>query len=322
MVEGTIMEARDATFFEDEFPMKNVLSTSSHDSVSFETPEPENIVANESHDNIPEEDNGIVTRKSKRRRVAKSFGDDYIIYLVYATPKTIEEAYSSPDADLWKEAIQSEMESIMSNGTWEVVDRPYGCKPVGCQWVFKKKLRPDGTIEKYKARLVAKGYTQKEGEDYFDTYSPIARLTTIRVLLSLAASNGLFVHQMDVKTTFLNGELEEEIYMDQPDGFIAKGQEGKVCKFLKYLYGLKQAHKQWHEKFDKIITSAGFVVNEADKCVYCRFGGGEGVILCLYVDDILIFGNIENVIKEVKVFLSNDFEMKDLGVADVILKAT
>jgi hypothetical protein len=123
----------------------------------------------------------------------------------------------------------------MSNGTWEVVDRPYGCKPVGCKWVFKNKLRPDGTIEKYKARLFAKGYTQKEGEDYFDTYSPVARLTTIRVLLSLAASHGLFVHQMDVKTAFLNGELEEEIYMDQPDGFIAKGQEGKVCKLLKSL---------------------------------------------------------------------------------------
>jgi hypothetical protein len=103
------------------------------------------------------------------------------------TLKTIEEAYSSPDADLWKEVIQSEMDSIMSNGTWEVVDRPYGCKPVGCKWVFKKKLRPDGTIEKYKARLVAKGYSQKEGEDYFDTYSPVACLTTIRVLLSLVA---------------------------------------------------------------------------------------------------------------------------------------
>jgi hypothetical protein len=222
MVEGTIMESRDATFFEDEFPMKNVPSTSSHDSVSLETREPENIVDDESHGNIPEEDNGIVTRKSKRRRVAKSFGDDYIIYLVDDTPKTIEEAYSSPDADLWTEAVQCEMDSIMSNGTWEVVDLPYGCKPVGCKWVFRKKLRPDGTIEMYKARLVAKGYTQKEGEDYFDTYSHVARLTTIRVLLSLAASHGLFVHQMDVKTAFLNRELEEEIYMDQPDGFIAK----------------------------------------------------------------------------------------------------
>ena len=102
----------------------------------------------------------------------------------------------------------------MSNGTWEVVDRPFGCKPVGCKWVFKKKLRPDGTIKKYKAWLVTKGYTQKQGEDYFDTYSPVARMTTIRVQLSMAASHGLLVHQMDVKTNFLNGELDEEIYID------------------------------------------------------------------------------------------------------------
>jgi hypothetical protein len=108
---------------------------------------------------------------------------------------------------------------------------------------LRKKLRPNGTIEKYKARLVAKCYTQKKGEDYFDTYSPVGRLTTIRVLLSLAASHGLLVYQMDVKTAFLNRELEEEIYMDQPNGFIAKGQEGKVCKLLKSLYVLKQAPK-------------------------------------------------------------------------------
>jgi ATP-binding cassette subfamily B (MDR/TAP) protein 1 len=108
---------------------------------------------------------------------------------------------------------------------------------------------------------------------------------------------------MDVKTTFLNGELEEEIYIDQLDGFIAKGQEGKVYKLLKSLHGLKQALNQWYEKFDKTLTSAGFAMNEADKCVYYRYGGGEGVILCLYVDDILIFGNNINVIKEVKDFL-------------------
>jgi hypothetical protein len=129
------------------------------------------------------------------------------------TPRSILEVFGSLDVDDWKEAIRSKMDSIMTNETCEVVDRPFGCKPVGCQWVFKKKLKPDGTIEKYKARLVAKGYTQK-GEDFFDTYSPVARMTTIHVLISLAASYGLLVHQMDVKTAFLKGELDEEIYMD------------------------------------------------------------------------------------------------------------
>jgi hypothetical protein len=110
--------------------------------------------------------------------------------------------------------------------------------------VFKKKLRPNGTIEKYKASLVAKGYTQKEGKNFFDTYSPVARLTIIYVLLSLVASHGLLVHHMDVKTTFLNGELEEEIYMTQSDEFVVKGQEDKVCKLQKSVYDLKQAPKQ------------------------------------------------------------------------------
>jgi hypothetical protein len=147
----------------------------------------------------------------------------------------------------------------------------------------------------------------------------VARLTTIRVLLSLAASHGLLVQQMDLKTTFLNGDLDEEIYMEQPAGFVENGQEGMVCELLKSLYGLKQAPKQWHEKFDRILTSVGFVVNEVDKCVYYRDGGDEGIILCLYVDDILILGTSLDVIKETKDFMSNNFEMKDLGEADVIL---
>ena len=166
---------------------------------------------------------------------------------------------------------------------------------------------------------MAKGYTQREGDDFFDNYSSVAHLTTIRVLLSLAAYHGLLIHQMDVKIAFLNGELVEEIYIDQRDGFVTSGQKGKVCKLLKSLYGLKQALKQWHEKFDRTLTSTGFALNEAHKSVYYQFGGGEGVILCLYVDDILIFGTSLDVIKEVKDFLSNNFEMKDLGEADVIL---
>jgi hypothetical protein len=159
------------------------------------------------------------------------------------TPKTIIEPFASPDADDWKEAVRSEIDSILSNETWELVDRPYGCKPVDCKWVFKKKLRSDGTIDKYKVRLMAKGYTQKESEDLFDTYSHVGRLTIIRVLLSLVASHGLLVHQMDVKTIFLNGELEKEIYMTQPNGFVIKDQEDKVCKLVKSLYELKQAPK-------------------------------------------------------------------------------
>ena len=124
---------------------------------------------------------------------------------------------------------------------------------------------------------MAKGYTQKEGEDFFDTYSPVARLTTIRVLLSLATSHGLFVHQMDVKTAFLNGELDEEIYMEQPDGFVIDGQEGKVCKLLKSLYGLKQGPKQRHEKFERTLTAAGFVVNEANNVCTISMVGARGL---------------------------------------------
>ncbi|KAL0399318.1 UNVERIFIED_CONTAM: Retrovirus-related Pol polyprotein from transposon TNT 1-94 [Sesamum radiatum] len=126
---------------------------------------------------------------------------------------------ASSEAKQWKEAVKSEMDSIVSNGTWKLVDLPPGCTTIGCKWIFKKKLKPDGSVDKFKARLVAKGFKQKEGIDYFDTYSPVARLTTIRVLIALTSVYSLPIHQMDVKTAFLYGELEEEIYMDQPEGF-------------------------------------------------------------------------------------------------------
>jgi len=216
------MESKDVTFFEDIFPMRPSSSTLENlDATIPNSEQVENIPLRENN----EEDNNsdITPRRSKRQNVQKSFGDDFIVYLVDDVPTTLADAYASSDADYWKEAVRSEMDSIMTNETWEITERPVGCKPIGCKWIFKKKMRPDGTIEKYKARLVAKGFTQKEGEDYFDTYSPVARLTTIRVLIALAASYGLHIHQMDVKTAFLNGELEEEIYMEQPDGFVAKG---------------------------------------------------------------------------------------------------
>ena len=143
---------------------------------------------------------------------------DQITWLLEDDPTSLQEALSSLDADLWQEAIYDEMDSLQSNETWHLTELPPGCKPIGCKWILKKKLKPDGTVEKYKARLVAKGLRQKENIDFFDTYSPVTRITSIRVLISLATVYNLIVHQMDVKAAFLNDELEEEIYMEQPEG--------------------------------------------------------------------------------------------------------
>nr|GEU48829.1 zinc finger, CCHC-type [Tanacetum cinerariifolium] len=164
-----------------------------------------------------------------------------------------------------------------------------------------------------------KGFRQKEGIDYFDTYAPVACITTIRLLLALAAIHNLVIHQMDVKTTFLNGDLEEEVYMKQPEGFVMPGNEHRVCKLVKSLYGLKQAPKQWHQKIDEVVLSSGFHLNQSDKCVHSKFDdSGKGVIICLYVDDMLIFGTDQNQVDKTKKFLSSRFSMKDIGEADVI----
>ena len=128
---------------------------------------------------------------------------------------------------MWKEAIKSEIDFILQNHTWELVDLPPGCKPLGSKWIFKRKIKADGSIDKYKARLVIKGYNQREGLDYFDTYSPVTRITSIRMILAIAALRNLEVHQMDVKTAFLNGDLDEEIYMEQPEGFLLQDKERK-----------------------------------------------------------------------------------------------
>ena len=138
---------------------------------------------------------------------------------------------------MWKEAIKSEIDSIIHNHTWELVDLPPGCKPLSSKWVFKRKHKVYGSIDKYKARLVIKGYKQTEGLDYFDTYSLV--INSIRMVLAIVALRNLEVHQVDVKTTFLNGDLDEEMYMEQIEGFFAPGQENRVCKLVKSLYGLK-----------------------------------------------------------------------------------
>ncbi|GJX04497.1 zinc finger, CCHC-type containing protein [Tanacetum coccineum] len=161
------------------------------------------------------------------------------------------------DATFWKEAIDDEIGYIMENNTWVVSDLPPGCKHLGCKWIFKRKMKVDGTIDKFKARLAIQGFRQKEGIDYFDTYAPFARITTIRLLLALADIHNLVIYQMDVKIAFLNGDLKEEVYMKQPEGFVMPGNEHNVCKLVKSLYGLKQAPKQCHQKFNEVVLSSG-----------------------------------------------------------------
>ena len=174
-------------------------------------------------------------------------------------------------------------------------------------------------MDKCKARLVAKRFRQRENVNFFETLSPVTRITSIRVLFALASFFDLVVRQMDVKTAFLNGELEEKIYMGKPDGFIITSQEHKVCKLDKSLYGLKQAPKQWHTKFDSLLIDNGFKINESDKCMYVKYVNNMCTIICLYVDDMLIFGSNIHVVNEVKSLLCVNFDMKDLGNTSVIL---
>ena len=152
--------------------------------------------------------------------------------MLFRSPVSYYDANKSVGAPFWLEAINNELESIMSNHNWELVELLPKVKPIGCKWVLKRKLKPDCTIDKFKARLIAKGYKQKHNVDYFDTYFPVTRIASIRILFVIASIYKLVVHQMNVKTALLNGDLEEEIYMEQPKCYVVLGQEHKVCKWL------------------------------------------------------------------------------------------
>ncbi|KAH9671725.1 hypothetical protein KPL70_017462 [Citrus sinensis] len=234
-------------------------------------------------------------------------------------PTSYNEALIDRDVEFWKKAMNQEMDSMYSNKVWELVEAPNGVKPIGCKWIYKRKRGVDGRVETFKARLVAKGFTQKEGIDYEETFFPVAMLKSIRILLSIAAMLDYEIWQMDVKTAFLNGHLEENIYMQQPDGFIQKGQEHMVCKLQKSIYGLKQASRSWNIRFDQAIKSFGFIQNIDEPCVYKKIQEKSVAFLILYVDDILLIGNDIGVLTTIKSWLAKQFDMKDLGEASYIL---
>ncbi|GJT10875.1 zinc finger, CCHC-type containing protein [Tanacetum coccineum] len=318
---NSIIESRDAIFDENRFSS---------------IPRPKDIIPN-SVESQRDDHSDDVPIEGSRDQVGSQYS---YCYSLREDPRTFNEAIANSRSLCFGwESSDDEIGSIMENYSW---------------------------LNKKYTRLVIQGFRQKEGIDYFVTYAPVARITTIRLLLALAAIHNIVIYQIDVKTTFLNGDLDEEVYMKQPEGFVMPDNKHKVCKLVKSLYGLKQAPKQWHQKFDDVVLSSGFLLNQSDKCVCSKFdssgkgrsfgpsssflngdldeevymkqpegfvmsgnehkcvyskfdSSSKGVIICLYVDDMLIFGSDQNQVDKSKKFLSSKFSMKDMGEADVIL---
>jgi hypothetical protein len=210
--------------------------------------------------------------------------------------------------------MDEEMESLDENEAWDLVELPTGINPIGRKWVFKKKLNAEGKVEKYKAWLVAKGYSQVSIK-----FSLAAKLTSIRFMLYVVATFDFEIEQMDVKTTFLHEDLEEEIYMKKPEGYVVKGKKELVRKLKKSLYGLKQLPRMWYQKFDTYMLGLGFKRSKEDHCVYFKLIGDHLIYLLLYVDDMLLIGNNKEIIQDVKIQLSSKFDMKDLSASNFIL---
>jgi reverse transcriptase-like protein len=226
----------------------------------------------------------------------------------------------SDDKSKWIEAMNDEMKSLMENHTYDVVELPKGKRALKNRWVYRLKHDEKSMVPRYKARLVVKGFSQRKGVDFDEIFSPVVKMASIGVVLGLAASLDLEIEQMDVKTAFLHGDLDEEIYMEQPEGFKEQGKENFVCRLRKSLYGLKQAPRQWYKKFESVVKSFGYKRTNSDHCVFVqKFSEDDFIMLLLYVDDMLIVGQSASRINSLKQELSKYFAMKDLGPARQIL---
>ncbi|GJY65031.1 retrovirus-related pol polyprotein from transposon TNT 1-94 [Tanacetum coccineum] len=238
-------------------------------------------------------------------------GLNVMMMLTEDDPLTFEEAVKNRQ---WRDAMKAEIDSIEKNKTWELTILPAGTKPIGVKWVFKTKLNEKGEVEKHKARLVAKGYAQQYGVDYTEVFAPVARLDTIRLILALAAHHGWDVFQLDVKSAFLQGELKEEVFVQQPPGYEKKGEEDKVYKLTKALYGLKQAPRAWYSKIEAYFVREGFARCSSEHTLFTKSKeGGKLLIVSVYVDDLIYTGNDKSMCDEFKSSMMLEFDMSDLG---------
>ena len=315
--EGKVFVARSGVFLEKEFLNRET----SGRTVQLEEVQDEPIGEDSTNDahvaeqvEEPMAKEAPPPRRSERLRNVRD-----MLLLDNDEPTTYAEAMMDPDSEKWHSAMRSEIESMGDNQVWNLVDPPDGVKTIECKWIYKRKIDMDGNVHIHKARLVAKGFRQVQGVDYDETFSPVAMLKSIRIILAIAAYFDYEIWQMDVKTAFLNGNLTEDVYMIQPEGFVDPNNARKVCKLQKSIYGLKQASRSWNIRFDEAVKGFGFIKNEEESCVYKKASGSSLVFLILYVDDILLIGNDIPMLESVKTSLKNSFSMKDLGEAAYIL---
>ncbi|KAL2898459.1 Retrovirus-related Pol polyprotein from transposon TNT 1-94 [Bienertia sinuspersici] len=242
-----------------------------------------------------------------------SFDPDYLATLhnVLNTqePANYSQAKSDPD---WVHAMQLELQALEQNNTWELTELPPGHKAIGCQWVYKTKYKPDGSVERLKARLVARGDKQIKRKDFKHTFSPVAKFTTVRTIIALAASKNWHLHQVDINNAFLHGYIQEELYMQPPPGY-STAAPGQVCKLKRSLYGLKQASRQWNLELTKFLVTHGFTQSKHDYSMFTKGSGNQFTVVIAYVDDLLIVGTDLSFIQHLKQLLHQAFTIKDLG---------
>ena len=299
--------SRDVSFNETEFITENAnnVRRKDEDKGSYE------ITECPDEENEEAENSG---RPVRSRRPPQYYGERAnLVTTDIIEPKNIKGVLVSDEKENWLDAMENEIKSLKEHGVWDLVKLPEGRKTVGCKWIFKVKQDADGNVDRYKARLVAQGFSQKEGEDYDETFSPVVRFESIRTVIALAAQLGLSLHQMDVKTAFLNGELKEKIYTRQPPGYVVQGKETYVCLLYKSLYGLKQSARCWNEELDSQLKKMGFSQSAFDPCIYVRSKENEIIIIAVYVDDLIIGGEKDSSIKRIKDTISSKFDMEDMG---------
>ncbi|GAA0173738.1 transmembrane signal receptor [Lithospermum erythrorhizon] len=221
--------------------------------------------------------------------------------------------YEAEKQKEWVEAMNEEIYAIEKSKTWELATVPKGRKAIGVKWVFQIKKNAKADVERYKARLIAKGYKQKQGIDYEEVFAPVARLETVRLMISIAAQFQWKINQMDVKSAFLNGFLEEEVYIEQPEGYVVKGHASKVLRLKKALYGLKQAPRAWNSRLDKYLQDNGFLKCTHEYALYVKKDHNDVFYVCIYVDDLIFTGSSVEMFEDFKRRMALEFEMTDMG---------